>query len=174
MVYERLLNYFMVVFTSEVQCVVENFLIMKSMQEKTMGNVELRSIDTNALVIEGGTPRLMGGKCPTCGKLFFPYREFCTDCFTEGKVERMPLDQYGTLISYTVVRRAPGREVPFAAGYVEMANGLVLFGLLKECDVEHLSVGTKWETVFFNQTDRLDREVVAYGFRPVKETGNGE
>lgn len=133
-----------------------------------MGNAELRSVDTNALVFEDGKPILTGGKCPTCGKLFFPFREFCTDCFTKGKVERMPLDRQGTLISHTVVRRAPGREVPFGAGYIEMANGLVLFGLLKECDIEHLEIGTKWETIFFNQTDRLGREVVAYGFRPVQ------
>jgi uncharacterized OB-fold protein len=133
-----------------------------------MGDAELRSIDTNALVIEGGTPRLTGGKCPTCGKLFFPYREFCTECFMKGKVERMPLDPYGTLISYTVVRRAPGRQVPYAAGYIKLANGLVVFGLLVECDIEHLSCGTRWETVFFNKTDREGREVVAYGYRPVK------
>jgi uncharacterized protein len=124
-------------------------------------------IDPNALAIYPDSgPRLIGGRCATCGKYFFPNRELCTDCFTKGKMEKVPLDPFGSLLSYTVVRRAPGREVPYAIGYIKIAEDLVVFAPLVECDIERLSQGMRMEVVFIEKRDREGRQVMGYGYRP--------
>jgi hypothetical protein len=112
-------------------------------------------------------PCLIGGKCTTCGRTFFPYREICPSCFMEGKVEEITLDPHGTLVSYTVVRRAPGREVPYAIGYILTPENLMVFAPVVECNFERLRQGTKMEAVFRPKRDREGHMVISYAYRPI-------
>lgn len=139
-----------------------------------IANSDIAPIDRNAIEIcPDSTPRLMGGKCSSCGKYFFPYRELCTDCFTKGRVERVSLGPYGSLLSYSVVRRAPGRDVPYAIGYISTSENLVVFAPLVDCDIEGLVQGMRMELVFQQKRDREGREVLVYGYKPIGD-GEGE
>jgi uncharacterized OB-fold protein len=66
--------------------------------------------------------RLLGGKCPSCGSVVYPYRQVCPYCGSEV-LQPVELPRRGRVISYTVVRHPPsdfvGKE-PYVVAIVEL------------------------------------------------------
>ena len=85
---------------------------------------------------------LQGRRCAVCGKLSLEERRLCPFCGSEGG-NPVALSGRGRLLSWTVIRVAPGRyaaEVPYAVGLLELPEGLRLTARL-EADPEQLSAG---------------------------------
>ncbi|HET8578996.1 MAG TPA: OB-fold domain-containing protein [Methylomirabilota bacterium] len=83
---------------------------------------------------------LQARRCAECGKLSVG-RE-CPFCGSQGSSE-VPLSGRGRLLSWTVIRVAPGRyaaEAPYAVGLLELPEGLRLTARL-EGDPEQLRAG---------------------------------
>jgi uncharacterized OB-fold protein len=77
-----------------------------------------------SLVESGPTdaPRLIGGRCATCGALSFPRAAVCTECMSED-IEKNEIAGAGRVYSYSVVHQAPkGWSVPYALGYVDLTD----------------------------------------------------
>lgn len=132
--------------------------------------------DAVGMTADGGAHRyyLLGGKCELCGKLFFPMREVCPECFDKSKIEKVQLDSHGSIVSYTVIRKAPDRKVPFAIGYVRTFDGLIVFAPLR-CRMDELHVGMLVRCVFSEKEGPNGERWIAYEFVPVEETaGDGE
>ena len=71
-----------------------------------------------------GVPRLMGGKCASCGALSFPKRKVCGECLAMEIVDA-PLSSEGVLYSYSLVHQAPkGWDLPYVLGYVDLPEGI--------------------------------------------------
>lgn len=68
---------------------------------------------------------LIGSSCPGCGRIFFPQRAICPDCFVEGAMVESPLSRRGVVYASTVVRvpSSLGHEPPYAYGYVDLEEG---------------------------------------------------
>jgi uncharacterized protein len=128
-------------------------------------------IDPDAVGVmpDGVTHYLLGGKCGLCGKLFFPKREVCPVCFDQSKIEGIALNPQGTIVSYTVVRKAPGRRVPFALGYVQTLDGLMVFAPLGARDMDQLRVGMEVQCVFSERENPDGEPWVIYEFVPVQK-----
>jgi uncharacterized OB-fold protein len=71
---------------------------------------------------------LLGAKCVGCGTLLFPALTACPDCDGCDFVAS-PLPTAGKLYSYSVVHMGPkGVDVPYVVGYVDLCDGLRVFG----------------------------------------------
>lgn len=112
-----------------------------------------------------GGPRLIGGRCATCERHGFPFREICTYCGAPA-VDRVHLSGSGTLWGWTTVTNAPpGYEgpVPYGFGVVELAEGIRVIGRLTEPDPERLAFGQPMATVIVE----IDGSGM-YAFAPVE------
>ena len=74
--------------------------------------------------------QLIGTKCETCGKLYFPSRKICPTCRRLGRPKSVKFSGKGTVFSYSVVRNAPeGFELftPYVIGLIQLDLFLLLF-----------------------------------------------
>ena len=116
-------------------------------------------------------PRMVGNRCGSCGKIYFPKRTICPDCLRENILYEHELGTRGVIYSYTIVRypSALPMETPYAYGYVDLIDdGIRIFSLFTGSDPGKLRIGMEVEFVierFF--TDRDGTEFVGYKFRPV-------
>ncbi|OGL05694.1 MAG: hypothetical protein A3I03_11755 [Candidatus Rokubacteria bacterium RIFCSPLOWO2_02_FULL_68_19] len=85
---------------------------------------------------------LQGRRCAECGKLSLGAGHPCPFCGSEGG-SAVALSGRGRLLSWTVIRVAPGRyaaEAPYAVGLLRLEEGLRLTARL-EGDPERWSAG---------------------------------
>lgn len=116
--------------------------------------------------------RLAGSKCANCGEVFLGRRKLCENCSGET-METIPLGREGILWSYTIIRhepppgyKAPRPFAPYAVGLVELPEGIRVLSPI-ECDVNHLRIGMKLESVVYPlyQNDQ-GHDVMAFKFKP--------
>ena len=53
---------------------------------------------------------LVGTKCNTCGKVYFPSRVICPDCRRKGNIEDIQFSGKGKIFTYSVINRRPCRN----------------------------------------------------------------
>lgn len=95
--------------------------------------------------------KIMGTKCPVCGRVYVPARSLCYVCFK-------PMDQWvevsheGTLMSYTMVYQSePSHPVktPFAYGIIKLDGADTGFAhIIGEVNPKDLKIGMKVKAVF--------------------------
>ncbi len=95
--------------------------------------------------------KIMGTKCPVCGKVYVPARSLCYVCFK-------PMDQWvevsteGTLMSYTLVYQSePSYPVktPFAYGIIKLDGADTGFAhIIGEVNPTNLKIGMRVKAVF--------------------------
>jgi len=121
-------------------------------------------------------PRLMGGKCKSCGTYFFPrfYVVHKPGCH-RGEIEEVLLSQKGVLRSYTVQYypppppfKAPDPFVPYGIGLVELPEGINIVGMMTGCAVEDLKTGIEAELVVEKlYSDEEGNDRLTWKFKPV-------
>jgi uncharacterized OB-fold protein len=92
---------------------------------------------------------LVGGRCATCARHYFPRASTCPWCGSTELTE-VALSDTGTLWAWTAVTAPPPGyrgEVPFGFGVVELPEGLRIVTRLGEPDPARLT---------FGQTMKLD------------------
>ncbi|MBI5905989.1 MAG: OB-fold domain-containing protein [Deltaproteobacteria bacterium] len=116
---------------------------------------------------------LAGGRCPACGRIYFPAKTVCPGCFGADQ-QSVPLSGKGTLHTYARSCMGPsGIETPYYIGFIDLPEGIRLFSLLAECEPweEVLSVGMEMEMVIGPiRRDEEGAEIVSYMFRPSRVT----
>ena len=121
------------------------------------------------LFTDEAPPQLIGGRHRETGRIVFPMPA-STETF-----EPVPLPRNGTLWSYTVQRFEPknppynadGPFVPFAVGYVELPNALIVESRLTDVSFDALHVGMPMElTTIPLRTEPDGTRVVTFAFRP--------
>lgn len=113
--------------------------------------------------------RLLGTRCETCGRTFFPKRRNCPHCMDEIGVKAVPLSRTGKLQSFIVTKAAPpGYSIPHAQGYVELDDsGIRLFTLLTDYDESTLQAGCEMELKCVERRrNENDEAVYSYRFKP--------
>ncbi|MDP2659607.1 MAG: OB-fold domain-containing protein, partial [Dehalococcoidia bacterium] len=64
---------------------------------------------------------LAGSRCRQCGRVYFPRKKVCVQCFQTGRMEDTALSRRGKLYTFTVAEAGPpGFSVPYAFGYVDL------------------------------------------------------
>jgi uncharacterized OB-fold protein len=93
---------------------------------------EGRILGANEIELDAqGVLRLRGVECTDCGMKVFPVTDVCPGCLSSN-VRALPLGSEGRLYSYTMVHVAPpGWRTPYVVGYVDLSEGVRLFGKVK-------------------------------------------
>jgi hypothetical protein len=114
--------------------------------------------------------RLVGERCPRCGKVYVPPRGGCGLCGvpTEGEVE---LSGSGTVTTFCVVNvpfTGQAVEIPYVCASILLDGAdLTIFSLVQECPAQHVRMGMRVEAVWDAEL-RPTLESIKY-FRPTGE-----
>jgi uncharacterized OB-fold protein len=116
--------------------------------------------------IEGETVRLHASRCERCGGLTFPPRRQCAAC--GGAEDPVLLSGAGTLYSFSEIHVAPkGFATPYVVGYVDLPEGLRLFGQIEGRAAE-LALGQELAvTLGAVRRDAAGRPVISYKFKGI-------
>lgn len=114
---------------------------------------------------DGGT--LLGNRCTSCGKIFFPKAQICFECGHEELAE-VQLSRRGILYSYTI-GHMPSRHFmpPYAVGYVDLPEEVRVFAPLVTTEQIPLTVGMEMDLVIDKLWEEGDKEIIGYRFKPV-------
>ena len=118
-------------------------------------------------------PRLIGGRCRSCGAVAFPRPPTCARC-TSTEIDERLLAPRGTLWSWTVQRFQPkepyiGPEPfePYGVGYIDLDGEVLVEARLTTADADELEIGQPMEVVVVPFTTQADgTDVVTFAFRP--------
>lgn len=119
--------------------------------------------------------RLIGSKCESCGKIFFPKREVCPNCRRRGRVKEVELKGRGRVYSYTVVRIPPEGfkyYAPYIVAIVELEEGIKVMGQIVDCGLDEIYIGMPVEACFRKLFIQDGGGIISYGFkfRPLDES----
>ena len=115
-----------------------------------------------------GSARLVGSLCGDCGAKVFPPAPVCPECMSET-ISNADLATDGTLYSWSVVHVAPkGWNVPYIAGYVDLADKVRVFTHIVNVDPANLEMDmpVSLTTAVLGEDDGVP--VNSYAFAPVK------
>lgn len=125
--------------------------------------------------------KIMGSKCPKCGKVHLPPRAVCADCLVRMTLDDMiELPPRGTLEGFTVVNYPfidpnTGGMRPFPYGYgIFKLDGAdtYMMHFVDETDYAKFKIGQRVEAVFKEEREG-DLGDIPY-FRIVREETEGE
>lgn len=131
--------------------------------------------DGSEVWLAGQQPRLLGGRCDSCGAVFFPRPDGCAKCAGDVLVDH-PLNAEGVLWTFTVQRVQPKAPYltgdqpfePFALGYVDLDDVMVEARLLAD-DLDELTIGASMRTVAVPLgRDETGTERSTFGFAEVR------
>lgn len=99
--------------------------------------------------------RIMGIKCPKCGRVYVPPRQVCGRCFTKMD-EFVEVSNSGILDAFTVVyfsfidpETGKKKPVPYGYGRIKLHGADSEFlHFLEESDLKKLKIGMRVEAVF--------------------------
>jgi uncharacterized OB-fold protein len=119
----------------------------------------------------GEKPFLLGNKCKSCGKLYFPKTALCLDCLKEDTLEEVKLSRRGKLYTYTIVRvPSPGFKVPYAFGYIDLPEGVRVCSQISAAEpgAEKLELGMDMELDIGQVREEGGKPIIGYLFRPAR------
>jgi uncharacterized protein len=107
--------------------------------------------------------KLMACRCKRCGRLALPPRVICAACHAD-QMEWVALSGKASLLGFTVITGGPGfmlkagygRDNPYAAGIVELAEGPHISARILGVDVRQpasIQIGMELEVEFFTQME---------------------
>lgn len=113
-----------------------------------------------------GAACLVGTLCNNCGTRVFPPVPVCPECMSENVAET-DLATDGTLYSWSVVHVAPkGWNVPYTAGYVDLADNVRVFAHIVGADAADLSMDMPVSLTTAILGDAGGVPVESYAFKP--------
>lgn len=92
----------------------------------------------------------MAARCKSCGKLWIPPRQICSNCLSP-ELSWVQLKGTGELLTFTVVHVAPrtfGLETPYAVGIVRLDEGAALSGMIRGAQEAGLKIGMSLRVCF--------------------------
>jgi uncharacterized OB-fold protein len=116
---------------------------------------------------EANGGRLLGNKCMSCGRIYFPKAPFCFDCF-EKSMEEVVLNRRGKLYTYAIGRMASTHfQPPYAVGFVDLPEGVRVFTPLIMTKDETYTIGMEMELVIEELWQEDDKQIIGYKFKSV-------
>jgi len=108
---------------------------------------------------------LVGTRCETCGRHFYPPRTFCPDCRRGGKIVDHWFTGEGKVTTYTVIRTASNQfehATPYVLAIVELDEGPRLTAQIV-CRPEEARIGMRVRRVFRRIAADGESGVIHYG-----------
>jgi uncharacterized protein len=93
--------------------------------------------------------QIVGQRCPTCQKVYFPARGACSMCGVATH-EEVFLDGKGTITTFCVTQvPSPGLVPPYVTAWIRLDGAdITAMFLIQECDPEDVRMGMRVEPVW--------------------------
>lgn len=119
-----------------------------------------------------GEPMLVGGRCPDCGCVTWGIRSRCPRCWSTAPMQETALSRRGALYTMTTVLRMPaGYRGPYSVGYVDLPEGVRVFGRILWPAESRWTPGAAVKLVAERiAVDDGTEPLTVPGFRPVGES----
>lgn len=122
-------------------------------------------------------PQLIGGRCPACAAVTFPFQAYCPRCGA-ADMEQHLLPRRGTLWTWTTQEflpkepyasgEAPETFRPYGVGLVRLGDEVRVEARLTESDPAKLRIGMEMELAIVPfRVEEDGTEVMTYAFAPV-------
>jgi len=112
---------------------------------------------------------LIGTRCTTCGKHFFPPRSFCPDCRRSGNIVEHQFKGTGTVVTHTIIRTASDQFedlTPYPLAIIELDEGPRMTAQIV-CSPEEVKNGMRVKPVFRRIATDGTSGVIYYGTKYV-------
>ncbi len=114
---------------------------------------------------------LIGAKCQSCGRTYFPKRSICPICKGIGTMKEVALSKKGKIDTFTVINVAPtGFKAPYIQAYIYLPEGPRVFSLITGIDplTNDLKDGQEVELVIEKiREDENGNDLIGYKFKPI-------
>jgi len=118
---------------------------------------------------------LMGNKCGSCEKVYFPPREACPYCRRKsiGKMQDLKLSGKGEVITYSIIHVGPeefDEQVPYPIAVIKLDEGPKLTAQIVDCDINDVKIGMRVESTFrrIQEDGYVGAIYYGYKFKPVR------
>jgi len=127
----------------------------------------MKLLDANLLSETSDGWVLMAQKCGNCGKIAFPRKRVCPDCFGE-ELSEYPLSRTGNLHTFARTYLGISRlEAPYDIGFVDLPEKIRVFTLIKNNEEQPLKIGQEMEMLVEKfWTDDAGEDIYCYKFQP--------
>ncbi|MDD1718153.1 MAG: Zn-ribbon domain-containing OB-fold protein [Methanoregulaceae archaeon] len=108
---------------------------------------------------------LIGTRCRTCGRYFFPPRTLCPDCRRAGEIEEYRFKGTGAVVTHTVIRSASEQfeqQTPYVLAIIQLDEGPRLTAQIV-CPVDEIRMGMRVRPVFRKIAVDGESGVIHYG-----------
>ena len=113
-------------------------------------------------------------ECGSCGRVSFPPPKWCPNCFSKDALRPARLSHRGRLFEWTTVfSPAPGFEAPYRVGYVDLPEGVRLFGQIDGPVEADVSVGDLVDVIAPSENGRRSAQPLPYVFARAAAPADG-
>jgi len=113
---------------------------------------------------------LIGNKCESCKRVFFPPRESCPHCRRKsmGKMEDIKLSGSGEIITYTIIHVGPKafeKQVPYPIAIIKLDEGPQITAQIVDCNIDDVKIGMKVQSTFRKIQEDGYVGAIYYGYK---------
>lgn len=113
---------------------------------------------------------LIGNKCGSCARVFFPPRESCPYCRRKsiGKMQDLKLSGKGEIVTYTIIHAGPEnfkKQVPYPIAIIKLEEGPQLTAQIVDCDIDDVKIGMKVKSTFRRIQEDGYTGAIYYGYK---------
>ena len=117
-----------------------------------------------------GRYNLVGARCGSCSKIFFPKRSICPECrrSSVGKMEEFKLKNEGTVFTYSIIHEAPAESnnlKPYAVAMIKTDDGVLVTGQLVDVDLDKIEIGMPVRMVLRRIGEEGHQGIIHYGYK---------
>ena len=117
-----------------------------------------------------GRYNLIGTKCGTCGKVYFPRRSLCPKCrrASMGKMLPYKLKDEGLVYTYSIIHEAPSESSnlkPYAVAMVLTDDGVLITGQIVDVELDKIHIGMPVRAVLRKLGEDGPSGVINYGYK---------
>jgi uncharacterized OB-fold protein len=108
---------------------------------------------------------LLGTRCETCGKHFFPPRSFCPECRRTGRIVDYKFKGTGTIVTYTIIHTASEQFehlTPYVLAIVQLDEGPRMTAQIV-CKPDEIKIGMQVKRAFRRIAADGESGVIHYG-----------
>jgi uncharacterized OB-fold protein len=108
---------------------------------------------------------MIGTRCETCGRHFFPPRTFCPECRRNGKIIDHKFVGLGTVVTFTVIHTANEQFeafTPYVLAIVQLDEGPRMTTQIV-CSPDQVKIGMRVKSVFRRIAADGESGIIHYG-----------
>jgi uncharacterized OB-fold protein len=113
---------------------------------------------------------LIGNKCSSCNKTFFPPKEACPFCRRKsiGKMKDLILKGYGEIITYSIIYTSTENfqnQVPYIIAIIRLDEGPNITAQIVDCEISDVKIGMRVEKSFRKIQEDGYTGAIYYGYK---------